>query len=239
MGLRDMTTGKVWPIRGLAEAIDEQRFAAIIMDNRPIGAELGRVHGRYRMDDDLPASSAPHVYTGAGAVWNKRVPKLVPRSIWVPNRPLPVPAGARVLWDFENGSFSGWRLEGGGNAWGFAPTSRALPKQGPVRRYGGRYYLSSFHGGDKSTGTLRSPPFRIDGSTITFRLSGGNSAKLRAELRIEGEVIRSASGTNSERMQDISWNVAAYAGKIAELTLIDEEEGPWGHLNADEFWIHE
>lgn len=245
MGLRDMSTGKVWPIRGLRESIAEQRFAAIIMDNRPLGAELAAMHRHYRMDDDLPDSASPHVYTGAGAVWNKKVTTLVPRSIWVPSRPLPLPPGTRVLWDFETGGFSDWRLGGRGKkkrnsiAWGKAPVTRALPKQGPVRRYGGRYYLSSFHGGDASTGTLHSPPFTIDGSTISFRLSGGNSNKLRAELRIDGEVIRSATGTNSERMEEISWNVAAYAGTTAELVLIDDDKGSWGHLNADEFWISE
>lgn len=245
MGLRDMTTGKVWPIKGLAEGLNEQRFAVIIMDNRPLGAELSRMSGRYRIDDNLPKSASPHVYTGAGAVWNKKVATLIPQSIWVPNRPLPLPPGARVLWDFESGDFGEWHLEGrskkkrASNAWGSGPVARALPTQGAVKRYGGRYYLTSFHGGDSGTGTLRSPPFVIDGSTIRFRLSGGNSKKLRAELRIDGEIIRSATGTNSERMEEINWNVAAHEGKTAELSLIDDDKGSWGHLNADEFWMLE
>lgn len=245
MGLRDMSTGKVWPIRGLREAIEEQRFAAIILDNRPLGRELGRLHAGYRMDDFLPTTSSPHVFTGAGAVWNKKVQVLIPRSIWVANSPLAVPEGARVLWNFESGEFGVWTHGGArnkqrkrrGRAWGNAPVSRPLAKQGPVRRYGGRFYLSSFHGGDKSRGTLRSPAFVIDGSTITFRLSGGESEKLRAELRIQGEVVRSATGTNSERMEDISWSVAGYSGQSAEIVLIDDETGSWGHMNVDEFWI--
>jgi hypothetical protein len=38
-------------------------------------------------------------------------------------------------------------------------------------------------------------------------------------------------------MEPISWSIAAYAGKTAEILLIDDEEGGWGHLNVDEFWI--
>ena len=244
MGLRKMTTAKVWPIVGLREAMEEQRYAAIILDNRPLGRELSQLQRGYRLDDFLPQTSSPHVFTGAGAVWNKKVQLLIPHSIWVANSPLAVPEGARVLWNFETGEFGPWTVDGAqqekrqrrDRAWGRAPVSRPLANQGPVRRYGGRFYVSSFHGGDKSTGTLRSPAFVIDGSTITFRLSGGKSEKLRVELQVQGEVVRSTTGTNSERMEDISWSVAAYAGQSAEIVLIDDDKGSWGHLNVDDFW---
>lgn len=239
MGLRDMNTGKVWGIRGLEESLANHEFGAIVFDNRPIGRELRSMHRYYRMDDYLPATASPHVFTGAGAVWNRDVTTLVPRSIWVPNRPLNVPEGTRVLWNFEDGRMAGWTSEGGANAtaWGRRAVSRSLPDQGPVRRYGGRYYLSSFHGGDKAIGQLRSPPFLIDGSNLTFRLSGGNSELLRVELHVDGEVIKTATATQSERMEEITWNLAAADGKTATLVLIDEEEGSWGHLNVDEFWL--
>ncbi len=223
MGLRDMTTGKVWDIRGLKEALESHRFGAIIFDNRPIGRELRAMHRYYRMDDFLPGTASPHVFTGAGAVWNRDVATLIPKSIWVPNKPLAVPEGTRVLWNFEDGRMGGWTSEGGAKAkaWGRRAVSRPLPKQGPVRRYGGRYYLSSFHGGDKATGILRSPPFLVDGSSLTFRISGGRSEHLRVELQVDGEVIKSATGSGSERMEDITWNLAAVDGKTATLVLID------------------
>lgn len=241
MGLRDMTTGKVWPIVGLKESINEQKFGAVVLDNRPLGRELSHLHRGYRMDDYLPDTSSPHVFTGAGAVWNKTVRVLIPRSIWVANKPLVLPEGARVLWNFESGKFGAWKLVGDkktrGTAWGRSPVSRPIGKQGPVRRYGGRYYVSSFHGGDANTGTLHSPSFLIEGSKITFRMSGGRSEKLRVELWVDGVVERSDTGTDSEGMETISWSVAAYEGKQAQIVLIDEETGPWGHLNVDEFWV--
>lgn len=236
MGLRDMMTGKTWDIRGLPEAFQEQRFAEVVVDNRPIGRELAGLRARYRLDDFLPPSHAPRVYTGAGAIWKRDTAKLVPRSIWVPNRTLEPPEEARVLFDFEDGALDGWDVRG--KAWGRRPVSRPLPKQGPVRRYGGRYFASSFHGGDPSTGILRSPAFDIDGSRLSFRLSGGrDQARLRAELHVAGEVVKSATGNGSERMEEITWNVAPYAGKRARLVLVDDAKGSWGHLNVDELWL--
>ncbi len=238
MGLRDMSTGKVWKIRGLEESLKNHRFDVIVFDNRPVGNELRTMRGSYRMDDFLPKTASPHVFTGAGAVWNKKVATLIPRSIWVPNRPLTPPEGTRVLWDFEDGGIRGWNTGKGRNtAWGKRAVSRPLLNQGPVRRYGGRYYLSSFHGGDKATGTLHSAPFLITGSTLSFRISGGDSEKLRVELQIEGKVVKSATGATSERMDVVSWNLAAEEGKTATLVLVDQDKGPWGHLNVDEFWL--
>jgi hypothetical protein len=33
------------------------------------------------------------------------------------------------------------------------------------------------------------------------------------------------------------WNIAPYAGKQAHIVLVDEETGPWGHINVDEIWL--
>ena len=49
--------------------------------------------------------------------------------------------------------------------------------------------------------------------------------------------MRSETGSGNERMKKVKWNVAPYAGKLAEIVLIDDATGSWGHLNADEFWL--
>jgi hypothetical protein len=162
----------------------------------------------------------------------------MPQSVWVPARPLPVPEGARVLFDFESGRLDGWRITG--SAWGKHPASGAIGNQALVRRYGGRYYATSYHGGDKAVGTLMSPPFPIRGSSIKFRLSGGsNPSTLRVELWVEGKREKVATGNQSERMEEVVWSVASYSGQNGQIVLVDEETGAWGHLNADEFLIWE
>jgi hypothetical protein len=235
MGLLDVSQGKRmtreqrarWRPLDLRDAFHAQRFAEVILDNRPVGTELPGLSESYRMDDFLPAELSPRVFGGAN---------VAPRSVWVPARSLPIPAGARVLFDFESGRLDGWKAEG--RAWGKHPASGSIGSQGAVRRYGGRYYATSYHGGDEAVGTLSSPAFALAGSRITLRLSGGrNPRTLRAELWVDGQPEKVATGNQSERMEEVMWNVAPHAGKTGQIVLVDEETSSWGHLNVDEIWI--
>ena len=235
MGLIDVSQGKrmtaeqraAWRADGVREAFQTQRFAEVILDNRPLGAEFPGLREFYRMDDFLPAGLSPRVYSGAS---------VVPRSVWVPAKPLPVPGDARVLFDFESGRLDGWRMTG--RAWGKHPASGPIGNQGPVRRYGGRYYATSYHGGDESVGTLTSPSFPIAGGRIKFRLSGGrNERTLRAELWVDGRSVKEATGNDSEGMEEVLWNVAPFNGKTGQIVVVDDETGAWGHLNIDEIWL--
>jgi hypothetical protein len=237
MGLLDVSQGKrmtreqrqAWRARGVREAFRSRRFAEVILDNRPVGPELAGLSESYRMDDFLPAKLSPRVFSGAS---------VAPRSVWVPARPMPTPPGARVLFDFESGRLDGWRQTG--TAWGRHPASGPIGNQGAVRRYGGRYFATSYHGADEAVGTLTSPTFPLAGSRITFRMSGGRLPRtLRAELWVDGVMEKSATGNQSERMDEVLWNVASHAGQIGQIVLVDEETGAWGHLNVDEFWIWE
>jgi hypothetical protein len=85
----------------------------------------------------VPRTARPRLYTGA---------KIVPDSIWVPAGRAALPAGWRVLFDFEGASFANWTLLG--SAWGNAPERKEVPGQGLVRRFGGRWFATSMHGGD-------------------------------------------------------------------------------------------
>lgn len=231
MGILDVTYGGKWHVEGLHEALSQARFAAVVLDNRPPGSELPGLRQGYRLDDKLPATLAPRLYTGA---------KVVPASIWVPIAS-PVPAGATVLFDFEDGaSFAerGWQSEG--TAFGGRPVARALPGQGDVLGYRGRYFVNSMHGGDRSVGRLASRPFVISGPRLGFRLSGGMDPGLRVELHTGGQAVRTAGNERaSERMRAHEWDVSELMGQQATLVLIDEVPGSWGHLCVDDFVMWE
>jgi fructan beta-fructosidase len=55
---------------------------------------------------------------------------------------------------------------------------------------------------------------------------------------VDGTIEKTATGSDSERMTEVVWNVAAHAGKPARIRLVDASSGPWGRLNVDEFWGH-
>jgi hypothetical protein len=104
----------------------------------------------------------------------------------------------------------------------------------------GEGLVNSFLGGDDSTGTLTSPPFKIERPFLSFLIGGGNTReKLTLELLIDGKAIRSATGGNdrpggSETLVRESWDVADLAGRTATLRVIDAAKGGWGHINVDQ-----
>jgi 4-amino-4-deoxy-L-arabinose transferase-like glycosyltransferase len=82
MGILDMSYPRRRPIEGLAEAIAERRFAAIVLDNRNVIAELPGLTRYYERTETIPPDERPRVFTGA---------KVVPEAIWTP-RPIPAPS---------------------------------------------------------------------------------------------------------------------------------------------------
>jgi|GEM_PF-990602 len=229
MGVKDVTARKPRPIRGLEEALRGHEFDAIVFDNRDLHLELPAIAQYYRPDDRIARTARPRLFTGA---------KIVPDQIWVPAGRAVLPPGWRVLFNFEDVSFVHWTIFG--SAWGNSAERKEVSGQDLVRRYGGRYFATSMHGGDARTGTLISSPFTIDADTIRMRLGGGSDDyQLRVELRIDGKPVRTASPPHpaSERFSDVSWSVADLMGQTASIALIDDSTGPWGHLNVDEIWI--
>ena len=92
--------------------------------------------------------------------------------------------------------------------------------------------------GDGPQGSMTSPSFQITGKLLTFLIGAGckgyTGPNIRAELIIGGEVVRKeTSEACTEAMTEKSWNVTGYAGKNAQLRLVDHSSGGWGHLNFD------
>jgi fructan beta-fructosidase len=108
---------------------------------------------------------------------------------------------------------------------------------------GGDYYLgakrvNTFEGGprgDDNTGTLTSPAFVIDDDHLSFLIGGGKrtDGSLQAELVVEGQVVRSATGQESGALNWAGWDVSALRGSTARVRLVDRATGGWGHLTFD------
>ncbi|MFN0068933.1 MAG: glycoside hydrolase family 32 protein [Limisphaerales bacterium] len=148
-------------------------------------------------------------------------------------RPTPesVPEG-RVLSDFEGSDYAGWRATG--TALGAGPARGALAGQQAVDGFRGRGLVNSFLGGDSAEGSLTSPEFEVTADHLSFLIGGGNHAgQTCLNLRVGGEVIRTATGDNAERLAWKSWNVGEFRGRKAVLEIVDRHTGGWGHVNVD------
>lgn len=222
MGIGDVGVGTVVkPVLGLQETLRDHAFAAIVLDS---GAQPGLITGAYRLDDRLPPR--PEVRTGN---------RVVPAAIWVPAIASKPPIGARILFDFETGTFDGWTVTG--TAWGGRPEAHELPGQPPVCRFGGRYFAISSHGGDAAIGTLTSAPFPINGARLTFRLGGGiETERLHIGLLVDGrEVLAALPPKAGDGLELVTWDVSTLAGKTAQLVIVDSS--PTGHLILDDVLI--
>ena len=148
--------------------------------------------------------------------------------------PLSKPA---VVADFESARLEGWSLTG--KAFGSGPCNgRPFPMY-PARGFTGKGMISSYHGGDGSTGTLTSPQFVIRGRAITFLVGGGRYAgQTCMNLIVDGKVVRSVTGHNSNTLRADGWDVADLAGKTATLQIVDKHQGGWGHILIDDIVQH-
>ncbi|MET7655123.1 GH32 C-terminal domain-containing protein [Streptomyces sp. NPDC005486] len=54
-------------------------------------------------------------------------------------------------------------------------------------------------------------------------------------LIVDGQVVRSATGSDSEMLDWASFNMVPHLGKKAQIQLVDMNTGGWGHILADQF----
>jgi fructan beta-fructosidase len=143
-----------------------------------------------------------------------------------------------VIADFEGDTYGGWVAAG--NAFGSSPARGTLPGQMAVSGYLGHGLVNSFLNGDASTGTLTSPPFRIERPYLNFLVGGGAyQGSTCIDLLIDGKIIRTKTGLNdrpggSERLDWASWDVRDFIGRTATLRIVDHETVAWGHINVDQ-----
>ncbi|CAH3033933.1 unnamed protein product, partial [Porites lobata] len=151
--------------------------------------------------------------------------------------------------DFENGRLDGWTKSGtvfdNQPTYGDNPTARGRGQpanQQGVWWIGGaenRPKTSSPAGllqGDGPQGTLTSPPFFISGNgKLSFLIGGGcNTDYIRAELIINNQVVRKATGQCTETMARQTWDASEFVGQKAFLRLVDAYSYSWGHINFDD-----
>jgi fructan beta-fructosidase len=139
--------------------------------------------------------------------------------------------------DFEGKDYGDWKTTG--EAFGPGPAQGTLPGQMPVTGYKGKGLVNSFYGGDKSTGTLTSPAFKVERKYLNFLIGGGkHPGETCINLVREGKVFRTATGPNdrpggSEHLDWHTWDVSEFADKSVVIQIVDRHTGGWGHINID------
>ncbi|KAL2834120.1 glycosyl hydrolase family protein [Aspergillus pseudoustus] len=151
-----------------------------------------------------------------------------------PSQPSEPPVGDSV-WSFDGtGTFAsrGWTATGG--LVGKSPAQGTLPGQQVVSGHRGGL-VNTFYDHDTTTGTLTSPTFTITKKRINFLIGGGNAPGVECiNLKVGGQVVRTATGSDSEQLQAKSWDVTGLIGQTAVIEIADLSTGGWGHVLVDE-----
>ena len=137
-----------------------------------------------------------------------------------------------VFANFETTTHSGWTVTG--NAFGSGPASGNLGVQQGVNGYIGNKLANSFNYGDGTTGTMTSDTFTINKNCINFLIGGGNNAGATCiNLIVDGSVVKSTTGRKAEILKWAGWNVSSWVGKTAQIQIVDNSTGSWGHISVD------
>ena len=132
---------------------------------------------------------------------------------------------------FGADGYRDWKATG--TAFQKGPASGELLPKLEIENADGLTVASSEIEGDGPMGTLASPEFNITKKYLSFRIGGGNYEHSTClNLLINGEVVRSATGWNSDRLAPASWDVTRWIGQNARVQIVDQASGDWGHINV-------
>ena len=148
------------------------------------------------------------------------------------------PRAAIVFDDFERTTYAPWVATG--TTFGTGPVNIAdVPVyQSPSTMGQQGSYLVNSHASapasDAAVGTLTSPAFIISRHFINFLIGGGSSAgQTCLNLVVSGQVVRTATGADNNKLSRQGWDVRDLAGQSAQLQLVDQVTGAWGNIGLD------
>jgi putative membrane-bound dehydrogenase-like protein len=144
---------------------------------------------------------------------------------------------------FETGTLADWTAEG--------TAFQGQPTEGDTvsRRRGdmhsghvGRYWVGSYERtGDSAQGTLTSVPFRVSKPFASFLVGGGSLAGTSVEIVANetGQVISRTFGDDKEDLERVTVDLSSQVGREVFIRLVDRETVGWGHVNFDDFRLHD
>ena len=147
--------------------------------------------------------------------------------------------------DWSSGTYGNWVASG--TAFGAGPrkVSELPAYMGPVRAET-TYVVNSHQNrngedvgqADAHKGKLVSPEFTIDRSFINMRVGGGShKGETCVNLVVNGEIVRSVTGHDSNQMAWESFDVRDLADKKANIEVVDMFTGGWGQISLGEVFF--
>ncbi|MES2459770.1 MAG: 3D domain-containing protein [Armatimonadota bacterium] len=162
-------------------------------------------------------SAAPSVRSTRSAPVNPAAPSVLAQSV----------SGTAIIDNFERGVYQKWEMTG--DCWGRSP--ELISDRLPVPGTSGRYFLSTAHprSGDNrpasGTGTAMSSEIMLTQPKLRFRIGGGiYPDECCLNLLVNGKVVRTETGSGTDRLLPAEWDIAEFVGKKARLQIVDKRD---------------
>ena len=75
----------------------------------------------------------------------------------------------------------------------------------------------------------------VDNIVFSDQAAQPRNVETAVDLLVDGKVVASATGSNSEALDWASFDLGAYHGQNAQIQIVDENTGGFGHILADQF----
>ncbi len=104
----------------------------------------------------------------------------------------------------------------------------------------GKGLVNTWTGSDAPRGKLTSPAFTIDRDYLNFLIGGGNHPdETCINLKVDGQVVRTATGKSTDAMEWAGWDVRDLQGKTARIEIVDQHSDDWGHIDIDQIELND
>lgn len=137
------------------------------------------------------------------------------------------------LTGFKGRDYGDWKASGGSAFEGGPARGETITKLEIENAGDDATVITSEMQGDQPRGTLASPEFDISRDFISYRIGGGDYERHTCmNLVVDGKIVHSATGRNSDHLRTASWDVRELRGKRAHIEVVDRASGQWGHVNV-------
>ncbi|MDB6077584.1 MAG: hypothetical protein JWO82_1331, partial [Akkermansiaceae bacterium] len=190
------------------------------------------------LSDNVPVTPVPPLATGLPAApsgyeyrsFRLAQPLPAPGKGFLRVSATPYTGEDLAVGDFDGPTFGDWISTG--TAFSLGPATGSELAQLEITHADGGV-ASSEKQDDGPTGTLTSPVFRISRRYLAYRIGGGDyEHDACLNLLVDGQVVKSATGRTSDNLIEASWDLRKFAGKDAQIQIVDRAEGNWGHVNV-------
>jgi fructan beta-fructosidase len=87
---------------------------------------------------------------------------------------------------------------------------------------------------DQNSGDTGWGHIMVDDIIFSGQAAAPYNPETGINLLVNGKVVATATGQDSEQLDWASWNVKQYEGQQAQIQVVDDNTGGWGHVEVDD-----